>query len=159
MTETIRKNKHVSLTYTITDDDGTILESSDIPIQYIHGRKNQIIEKIENALEGHSTGEIVHVKLTPKEGFGSRQPELIFTDDIENVPPQFRTVGAEVEFQNDHGENKVFRVIEIDDRKVTVDGNHPFAGLHITYNITINEVRDATPNELKKGVATMKALH
>ncbi|MBT8438405.1 MAG: FKBP-type peptidyl-prolyl cis-trans isomerase [Gammaproteobacteria bacterium] len=159
MPEKITKNKFVSLTYTITDENDNILERIDMPIQYIQGVKSQVIEKIEKALEGHVTGDMVHVTLTPEEGFGEHQPELTFSDDINNVPPQFHTIGAEVEFQNDHGESKIFRVTKIEDNKLTVDGNHPFAGKNITYNISVKEVRDATASELKNGVGNMNALH
>ncbi len=159
MSEIITKNKFVSLTYTITDDQDNILERIDMPIQYIQGAKSEVIEKIEIALDGHSVGDLVHVPLTPEEGFGAHQPELTFSDDISNVPPQFHSIGAEVEFQNDNGESKVFRVSDIADGKLTVDGNHPFAGKTIIYNITVKEVRDATTSELKNGVENMNALH
>jgi len=159
MSEIIAKNKFVSLTYTITDDADNILERIDIPIQHIQGAKSQVIEKIEIALDGHAVGDLVQIALTPEEGFGAHQPELTFSDDIANVPSQFHSIGAEVEFQNDNGENKIFRVTEIADGKLTVDGNHPFAGKTITYNITVKEVRDATDSELKNGVENMNALH
>jgi FKBP-type peptidyl-prolyl cis-trans isomerase SlyD len=101
----------------------------------------------------------VNVSLSPEEGFGPHLPELTFTDDISNVPSQFQNIGAEVEFQNDRGESKIFRVTEITDGKLTVDGNHPFAGKTITYNITVRDVRDATADELKHGVENMNTLH
>ncbi|RKZ63303.1 MAG: peptidylprolyl isomerase [Gammaproteobacteria bacterium] len=159
MSDKITKNKFVSLVYTITDDENNILERIDIPIQHIQGVQSQVIEKIEIALDGHQVDDLVHVSLSPEEGFGAHQPELTFSDDINNVPPQFHTIGAEVEFQNDQGENKIFRVTAIEDGKLTVDGNHPFAGKTITYNITVKEVRDATESELKNGVEKMNALH
>lgn len=159
MSDKISNNKFVSLTYTITDENDNILERIDMPIQYIHGVKSQVIEKIEKALEGQQTGDLVHVSLSPEEGFGEHQPELTFSDDIDNVPPQFHSIGAEVEFQNDHGESKIFRVTKIEDGKLTVDGNHPFAGKTITYNVTVVDVRDATTDELKNGVENMNALH
>ena len=159
MSEKICKNKFVSLTYTITDDKDNILERIDMPIQYIQGTNSQVIEKIEVALDNHQVGDLVHVTLTPEEGFGAHQAELTFSDDIANVPPQFHSIGAEVEFQNDSGESKVFRVTEIDGDKLTVDGNHPFAGKTIIYNITVKEVRDATATELESGVENMNALH
>ena len=159
MSDKISNNKFVSLTYTITDDDDNILERIDMPIQYIQGVKSQVIEKIELALDGHQEGDLVHVTLSPEEGFGAHQPELTFSDDINNVPAQFHSIGAEVEFQNDQGESKIFRVTHIEDGKLTVDGNHPFAGKSIIYNITIKEVRDATADELKHGVENMNALH
>ncbi len=159
MAEKITKNKFVALTYTITDEDDNILERIDMPIHYIQGVRSQVIEKIETALEGHKEGDMVQVTLPPEEGFGPHQPELTFSDDISNVPPQFHSIGAEVEFQNDQGESKIFRVTKIEDGKLTVDGNHPFAGKTITYNITVREVRDATADEMKHGVENMNALH
>ncbi|MBE9567064.1 MAG: FKBP-type peptidyl-prolyl cis-trans isomerase [Proteobacteria bacterium] len=159
MPEKITQNKFVSLVYTITDEDDNILERIDMPIQYIQGARSQVIEKIEIALDGHKVGDLVHVTLDSEEGFGAHDPELTFSDDINNVPPQFHSIGAEVEFQNDKGESKIFRVTNIEDGKLTVDGNHPFAGKTITYNITVKEVRDATADELKHGVENMNALH
>lgn len=159
MSDKISKNKFVSLVYTITDEDDNILERIDMPIQYIQGGKSQVIEKIETALDGHKVGDLVHVTLNPDEAFGPHDPELTFSDDINNVPPQFHSIGAEVEFQNEQGESKIFYVTKIEDGQLTVDGNHPFAGKTITYNITIKEVRDATADELKHGVENMNALH
>ncbi len=159
MSDKITRNKFVSLVYTITDEENNILERIEMPIQYIQGAKSQVIEKIEIALDGHQVDDLVHVTLSPEEGFGAHQSELTFSDDIANVPPQFHSIGSEVEFQNDQGESKIFRVTEIADGKLTVDGNHPFAGKTITYNITVKEVRDATADELKHGVENMNALH
>lgn len=130
-----------------------------MPIQYIHGAQSQVIDKIENALEGHRAGDEVQVTLSPEEAFGPHQPDLTFTDDVDNVPPQFHSIGAEVEFQNDKGESKIFRVTDIANGKLTVDGNHPFAGKIITYNITVKEVRNATDEEVSSGVENMNVLH
>jgi FKBP-type peptidyl-prolyl cis-trans isomerase SlyD len=159
MSDSISKNKYVSLTYTITDEAGDVLERIDLPINYIHGRDSQLIEKIEQALEGHTIGDEVSVSIDPKEGFGEHRPELTFTDDVANVPPQFQHIGAEVEFQNDQGETKIFRVTRIEDGKLTVDGNHPFAGKIITYNIKVEEVRDARTDELANGAINSPRLH
>ena len=105
MTETIKQDKFVSLTYTITDENNEILERIDMPVDYVHGRDSQVIEKVEQALDGCEQGDEISVDLSPEEGFGEHQPELTFTDDIDNVPAEFRHVGAEVEFQNDKGES------------------------------------------------------
>jgi len=159
MSDIIKRDKFVSLTYTITDENNDILERIDMPVNYIHGRESQVIEKIETALEGCEQGDEISVVLNPEEGFGEHQPELTFTDDIDNVPPEFRHIGAEVEFQNDKGESRMFRVTSIDNGKLTVDGNHPFAGKMITYNIKVNTVRDATPDEIANGAAQTPSLH
>jgi len=159
MSDSIRKNKYVSLTYTITDETGDVLERIDLPINYIHGRDSQVIPKVEQALEGHVRGDQVSVSISPEEGFGEHQQELTFTDDLANVPPQFQHIGAEVEFQNDKGETKIFRVIRIEDGRLTVDGNHPFAGKTIIYNIRVEDVREASMDELANGVANAPRLH
>ena len=159
MSDTIKRDKHVSLTYTITDENDDVLERVDMPISYVHGRENQVIEKVEQALEGHEVGDEISVELSPEEGFGEHQPELTYTDDIDNVPQEFRYVGAEVEFRNDKGESRMFRVSRIADGKLTVDGNHPFAGKVITYNIKVSGVRDATPDEIADGAVSVPPLH
>ncbi len=156
---TIEKDKFVSLTYTITDVSGEVLERIDLPIEYVHGRDRQVIEKIENALLGKQQGDELSVSLSTEEGFGEYQQELTFTDEIDNVPAQFHQIGAEIEFQNDQGETKIFRVAKIEDGKLTVDGNHPFAGKAITYNIKVIEVRDATAEELASGIRNSPRLH
>ena len=159
MTDTIKRDKFVSLTYTITDENDEILERIDMPVNYVHGRDSQVIEKVEKALEGCAQGDEISVELSPAEGFGEHQAELTFVDNIDNVPPEFRHIGAEVEFQNDKGESRMFRVSKIENGKLTVDGNHPFAGKVITYNIKVNGVRDATPDEIANGAAQMRSLH
>jgi len=159
MTDTIKRDKFISLTYTITDEHNDILERIDMPVNYVHGRDSQVIEKVEKALEGCAQGDEISVELSPDEGFGEHQPELTFVDNLENVPPEFRHIGAEVEFQNDKGESRMFRVTRIEDDKLTVDGNHPFAGKVITYNIKVNTVRDATPDEIANGATQAPSLH
>ena len=159
MTETIKQDKFVSLTYTITDENNEILEHIDMPVNYVHGRDSQVIDKIEAALEGQREGDEISVELSPEEGFGEHQSELTFTDDIDNVPPEFRHIGAEIEFQNDKGESRIFRVSRIEDGKLTVDGNHPFAGKIVIYNIKVDTVRDATPDEISGGVMQAPSLH
>ena len=84
-----------------------------------------------------------------EQGFGPHDPSLTFTDDIDNVPPQFRQVGAEVQMQNDQGETRSFHVTRVEGGKVTVDGNHPFAGKVLTVRARIEEVRDAREGEDK----------
>jgi len=159
MTDTIKRDKFVSLTYTISDENDEILERIDMPINYVHGRDSQVIEKVEKALEGCAQGDEISVELSPDEGFGEHQAELTFIDQIDNVPPEFRHIGAEVEFQNDKGESRMFRVTNIEDGKLTVDGNHPFAGKVITYNIKVAAVRDATPDEIANGAMQTPSLH
>jgi FKBP-type peptidyl-prolyl cis-trans isomerase SlyD len=114
-----------------------------------------LFEKIEQALQDCLVGDTVRVSLTPEEGFGPHDENLTYTDDIENVPPEFRRIGAEVEMMNDQGDARKFTVTRIEDGKLTVDGNHPLAGKIIVFNIKVVEIRDATPDEIASGVEPM----
>lgn len=151
----ISQNKVVTFIYTIEDEAGLILEQSDLPISYVHGGKHDLFEKIEHELEGAVVSDTIAVSLTPDEAFGAHDPDLTFTDDIENVPMEFRHVGAEVEMMNDKGDSRQFVVTRIENGKLTVDGNHPMAGKVITFNIKVTDIRDATPEEITNGVEPM----
>ncbi|MFA7238927.1 MAG: peptidylprolyl isomerase [Sulfuricellaceae bacterium] len=147
----ISKNKAVYITYSIVDEHGQVFEQMDMPVGYIHRANSGIFEKVENALEGLTIGDRVEVTLTPEEGFGPYQPELSFTDDIDNVPPEFRFVGAEVEFTNDREESMMFKVTRIANGKLTVDGNHPMAGQSVTFVVTVAAIRAAEAAEIANG--------
>jgi FKBP-type peptidyl-prolyl cis-trans isomerase SlyD len=142
--ETIKNGKYVSLTYRIEDDKGNTLEHNDMPVGYILGGDQELIGGMDRAMFGKSAGDSVEMTVPPEQGFGPRDPALAFTDDIENVPPQFRQIGAEVQMQNDAGEAKTFYVTEIRDGKLTIDGNHPMAGKTLKVKVRILEVRDPT---------------
>lgn len=149
----IAPHKHVTLTYRIVDPDGLVLEQNDIPVSYIHGGYSDLFEKVERALEGKAAGDNVSVTLAPDEGFGEHDPNLTFTDDLENVPHEFRYLGAQVEMQNETGEARTFIVTRIEDGQLTVDCNHPFAGKTVRFEVQIQSVRDATPEELREAGA------
>lgn len=147
----IETGKAVFITYMIRDARGEIFEMSDVPIGYVHGAGGRLFETIETALEGKGVGDRVEVTLSPEEGFGYPNPELQFTDDIENVPEELRHLGAQLQAENDKGEVLDFRVTQIDDGTVTVDANHPLAGQRATFLVTVVAIRDATPDEIRTG--------
>jgi FKBP-type peptidyl-prolyl cis-trans isomerase SlyD len=143
--------KVVYITYSIRDVSGDVLEQSDIPIGYVHGGGGTLLPKVEQALEGAQVGAMIQVTLSPEEGFGPRLQELTFVDDIENVPPALRYIGAEAQMESDQGERRTFVVSQIADGKLTVDGNHPFAGRTLVYTVQVVRLRDATPAEMSRG--------
>ncbi|RDH81097.1 MAG: peptidylprolyl isomerase [endosymbiont of Galathealinum brachiosum] len=150
----ICRNKAVQFTYTIKDDEGNVVEQVDLPVNYVHGAGNMgLIDQLERAMEGRTMGDSIEVEIPPAEGFGEYDPDLTFTDDLENVPPQFRKVGAQVEMANGAGETKTFIVSKIEGDKLTVDGNHPLAGKVATFTVKVLEVRDATADEIQNGIA------
>lgn len=147
----VAKNKVVYLTYSIIDDSGSVFEQSDVPVGYVHGAGSDLFEQVEMALDGKGIGERVEVTLTAEQGFGPHRPELTFTDDVDNVPPEFRFLGAEVEFENERGEAMLFHVTRIEDGKLTIDANHPLAGKTVTFVVDVTDIRDATPEEVANG--------
>lgn len=150
--ESVTRNKVVYVTYSIIDQSGNVFEQSDVPVGYVHGGNSPLFEKIEMALDGHRVGDQVEVSLNPSEGFGPHDPNLTFTDDIENVPHEFRRIGAEVELQNEQGESMMFRVSRIADGRLTVDANHALAGQTVKFVVNVANIRDASMDEIVNGL-------
>ena len=146
----VSKNKAVYITYSILHE-AQVVEQSDMPIGYVHGAESGLFEQVEAALEGAKIGDKLEVTLPPEQGFGAHDPNLTFTDDIENVPPEYRYLGAEVEFENESGEAMKFLVTRIENGKLTVDGNHPFAGKTVKFVVTVLAIRDASADEIANG--------
>jgi FKBP-type peptidyl-prolyl cis-trans isomerase SlyD len=149
--ERIGKHKAVTVTYRISDSAGLTVEQNDLPVGYVHGCDSGLFPKVEQALGGHVSGDRIEVTLSPDEAFGAHDPDLTFVDEIDNVPPQFRRVGAEVEMVNARNEPRTFRVTGIADGQLTVDGNHPLAGQTVTFHVHVHEVRNATAEEIAAG--------
>lgn len=143
----------VYITYSILDQAGNVIEQHDLPVGYVQGGNSGLLPSIESAVAGKRAGDRVEIILPPEEGFGERDPDLSFTDDIENVPPQFRQVGAQVQMSNEAGDTKTFYVTSIEDGKLTVDGNHPLAGQNAVCVVNILNIREATQDELRNGMA------
>lgn len=151
----VGNNKVITLTYSIFDESGSVQEQSDIPVSYLHGSANSdMFPKVAEVLEGAKVGDVVKVTLSPEEGFGEYDPSKTYSDDLVNVPPEFQQIGAEASFQNDIGESITMTVVKIENGKIMLDGNHPFAGKIMTFNITIKDIRDATEAEAGSGKVT-----
>lgn len=151
----ITKDQVVTFTYRVEDEKGAVIEQIDLPVNYVHGRNSGLVEKVEQALEGKTVGSEVAVALTPADGFGEWDPEMTFSDAIENVPLQYRQRGAEAEFVNEEGETLKMVVTHVGEGTVTLDGNHPFAGKNISFYVKVIDVRDATADEIMNGVEQM----
>ncbi|MDH5324772.1 MAG: peptidylprolyl isomerase [Gammaproteobacteria bacterium] len=160
MAETrVSKNLVVSITYRIFNEKGELAEQSDLPIDYIHGVENPMFEKIEHALDQKCVGDTVEVELSPTEGFGEYNPNLCFTDDLENVPHEYRFVGARPSFENEQGEVMDLVVTKIENGKLTVDANHQFAGQTVKFQVDVVGIRPATKEELDGTAIVSQAPH
>jgi len=150
--QVVSKHKVVSFTFYITDVTGKTVERSGMPFEYLHGAPNShMFPKVEAALEGKKVGDTVDVTLEPKDAFGQHDPSLTFTDDLDNIPKEFRFVGATPVFHNDKGEAMHLVVTKIEDGKITLDANHPYAGKVVNFHVTVDGIRDAQESELDSG--------
>ncbi len=151
----ISAGKVVQFNYFITDEAGKVVEQVDLPLNMVFMMHNRLYDSVEQALVGCGEGDQISADVTPDVGaWGESDPNLIFSDATENVPPQFRRVGEEVQFQNANGESKTFRVTSVTPELVTLDGNHPFAGKTMQFHVKVLAVRDATPEEMRYGIAS-----
>lgn len=148
---TVTQNSLVYITYSILDSRGMVVEQHDIPVGYVQGANSGILPAIETAVAGRTIGDRIEIVLAPEEGYGLRDESLVFVDDIDNVPPEFRRVGAEVMFENASGETRVFYVTSIEDGKLTLDGNPSLAGQSVTCLVNVMDIREATPEEIRNG--------
>lgn len=148
----VSKHKVVTFTYAILDNNsGSLLEQSDLPMSYLHGVDGKMYPKAEKALDGKKINDMVEVVISPEEGFGYSDPELMYIDKIDNVPPEYRHIGAEAMFHNEEGETINMKVTKIENGEITLDANHPFAGKTVKFRITVVGLRDATEQEIGTG--------
>jgi len=149
----ISENSAVRFHYALTDDQGQQLDSSagQEPLAYLHGAGN-IIPGLEKALEGKTAGDKLSVAVSAEEGYGPVQ-----TDLIQDVPrSSFQgidtiEIGMQFEAQTGQGGSVPVTVIAVTDETVTVDGNHPLAGKGLNFDVTIEDVREASEEELAHG--------
>jgi FKBP-type peptidyl-prolyl cis-trans isomerase SlyD len=150
----------VTIDYTLTDDQGKVLDTSQDsePLTYIQGSGN-IIPGLETALEGKTAGDAVKVTVAPAQGYGERDEELVLEVPRDRFPVDGEiTVGMRFNAQGAGGTHEV-TVTEVDDKNVTVDANHPLAGVTLSFDVKIVEVRQATAEELKHGHVHGKGGH
>ena len=154
MSEVIQAGKFVELTYKVTDrKTGHVLTRVEFPLGYVHGHNEILAPSVHMQLEGRSAGDIIEVTIDGNQIFGPRDESLVFSDDIENVPEQYRQVGTSILMENDNGQTRSFLVTHMDDERLTVDGNNPLSGREVVFTLEILTVRDASDEETRAGGA------
>ena len=137
----ISDNKLVSMTYSIYEGEN-LLENVDTPVSFIYGKETNLLPIVEKALQGKEKNSEVSIEVSSELGFGKIDEGLIFQDSLENVPQEYRKIGMQIDFANDKGVKRKFRVTKMDDKNITFDGNHLFAGKELLYKIKIIDVAD-----------------
>lgn len=142
----------VNIHYTLKDDAGSVLDSSEgqESLAFLCGAQN-IVVGLENALLGKSVGDKLEVSVSPEEGYGEKQDEMVQEvprDNFQGIDTI--EVGMEFMAQAPWGQQAV-KVIAVADEFVTVDGNHPLAGKTLNFDVEVVGVRAATEEELEHG--------
>lgn len=148
----IAAQKVVSIEYTLKDDDGKVLDTSEgrDPLSYLHGAGN-IISGLEKALEGKSAGDTLEVRITPEDGYGQRSDTSIRNVATRKLSPDKKVqVGNRYRLMTPEGP-QVVTVLSVRGDYATVDGNHPLAGMTLNFAVKVVDVRDASAEELAHG--------
>ncbi|MCF6281708.1 MAG: FKBP-type peptidyl-prolyl cis-trans isomerase [Candidatus Polarisedimenticolaceae bacterium] len=159
----ISKDTVVTIEFTLTDDEGVILDSTDDreAHAFLHGR-GDIFEGLEEALLGHHLGEKLKITLPPEQGFGPSQDELIKQVSMEYFK-KAKEITLGMQFKTDkEGEEVVVTVVDVDKEKglVTIDANHPLAKSSLHFDLVIVGVRKAVAAELRTGqIQTMDEVY
>jgi FKBP-type peptidyl-prolyl cis-trans isomerase SlyD len=154
MSEAVRDGKFVELTYQVTDrKSGHVLTRVEFPLGYVHGHNEILAPTVHKELEGKCAGDVIEVPIDGSRIFGPRDESLVFTDDIGNVPEEYRQVGTSILMENDKGQTRSFLVTRMDDETLTLDGNNPLCGRAVVFRLQVLTVRDATDDEMKAGGA------
>ena len=152
MTELIEDGKYVELTYKVIDkESGSVLSLVEFPLGYVHGTNEILSPAVTDELAGRSAGETIEVAINCRELFGARDESLVITDYLANVPEEYHEIGTAIVMENEKGETKRFLVTRMDDKTLTIDGNHPLCGRDVIFQLEILEVRDATDAEAEAG--------
>ena len=148
----IAQNSVVAFHYTLTNDAGEVLDSSEgrEPLTDLHGAGNSI-PVLEKQQEGRAAGDKLQAQVAPEEGYREVQAQLVQEvprdafQGVDNVEP-----GMQFQAQTQGGPLMV-TVTQVDGDTVTVDGNHPLAGQSLNFDVEIAEVREASEEEVEHG--------
>lgn len=148
----ISANKVVTIDYTLKDDEDQIIDqANDGSFAYLHGASN-IIPGLEQALENKQAGDSITVSISPEDGYGVRddsRTQVVPMDMFEEK--EMVQVGAQFHAQDGEGHTIMVTIVAVDDDNVTIDGNHPLAGMQLNFDVKVIDVRDATAEELDHG--------
>ncbi|OIQ90334.1 FKBP-type peptidyl-prolyl cis-trans isomerase SlyD [mine drainage metagenome] len=151
MSTVVAKDHIVTLDYRVTGPQGELVDAGKKPLVYLHGGYGALFPVIEDGLDGKARGAAFRVELQPHEAYGDfdpalirREPRALFPEDV--------APGRVFEQRGPDGEDiTLFLVTEVDDDEITLDGNHPLAGVPLVFSCIVTDIRPATPEELDEG--------
>jgi FKBP-type peptidyl-prolyl cis-trans isomerase SlyD len=144
----IEKDTVVTLKYKVSDAQGKLLEAAAEPMAYLHGGYENTLPKIEEALDGQAKGYQTTLVLSPADGFGERDESLLQTMPKKDFPPGVK-VGGQLRGRTSDGREAIFNVVKIKGDTVMLDGNHPWAGQTLRFQLNVMDVRAAIQEEIE----------
>lgn len=147
----IAKNRLVALKYRLTDEKGNILNEGHESIAYLHGEYGHIFPALEKELEGKKEGDVFRITLLPQEAFGQYQEDLVVTEALSELPEDI-FVGMEVDgYMEESPEDiLIYTVTHIDSDHAVLDANHPFAGVTLTFEGSIEEIQEISEQAIQE---------
>lgn len=148
----ITRHKVVTMQYSLRNAQGvSVREAAGTPVKYLHGA-GTLFPKLEQALDQHTIGDIVTLRLLPDDAFGKRDIDLLQQVPLSSFPHgENIEVGGKVVGQSETGEEVNFAVVDIKDGIAHLDGNHPLAGQTLVFEIEVQGIRDASDAEIAQG--------
>ena len=150
--EVIGHGKYVELKYQVIDvKTNSVLTEVEYPLGYVHGVNEVLAPAVMMQLEGKAVGDTIEVPIDCNELYGPRDESLVITENLHNVPEEYREVGTSILMENDKGQTKTFLVTRIAGDIITIDGNNPLCGREVIFKLDVLTVRDATEEEFQAG--------
>ncbi len=146
----------VALTWTLKDTLGEELDVLDEPVEFLLGG-NDLLPRIEEALQGHSAGATLALHLEPEDAFGDFNDQLLFLEPRQLFPAEieegmtFEGSALPAECNPEAPRSGLYTVTEIYPEHVVLDGNHPLAGIALRLQLKVESVREATEDEVGRG--------
>lgn len=144
----IEKDTVVTLKYKVSDAQGKLLEAAEEPMAYLHGGYENTLPKIEEALSGKEKGYQTNLVLSAADAFGERDESLLQTMPKKDFPPGVK-VGGQLRRRTPDGREAIFNVLKIKGDTVMLDGNHPWAGQVLQFQLNVIDVRAAIAEEIE----------
>ena len=148
--DTVGDGKRVSLEYTLTLEDQTVIDTNvgKTPLVYTHGTQ-QIVPGLEKQLAGLKTGDTKKVEVSPEEGYGEADPNRFQEVPTENIPEEARSVGKKLQGQGPDGQLMFAQVTEVKEKTIIVDLNHPLAGKKLFFDVKVLKIEKGDPQQVE----------
>lgn len=142
MPQAAKSGDTVKVHYTGKLEDGTVFDSSvnDEPLEFTIG-EGDLIPGFEEAVIGMAPGDSKVEKIPAEQAYGPHLDEMVMEVEREFMPPNFEPeVGQQLQVRQSDGEVIPVVITDVTDSAVTLDANHPLAGMDLVFEIQLLEI-------------------